>query len=110
MSLLLGQFRLFIKHGKTEVSYFSRLQGVFNPPPLDLSILGGPILHPKENWQYINFYANKAIFMVKSMKMLGNSSRGLILSQKHFLYRVCVLSIILYGFPLWFYNKVPLVL
>ena len=42
------------------------------------------------------------------MKMLGNLSRDLILSQKCLLYRVCVLSITLYGFPLWFYNKVSL--
>ena len=40
--------------------------------------------------------------------MLGNLSRDLILSQKCLLYRVCVLSITLYGFPLWFYNKVSL--
>jgi len=45
MSLLLGQFGLFIKYRKTEVFHFSRLQGVFNPPPLNLSILGGPILY-----------------------------------------------------------------
>jgi len=40
--------------------------------------------------------------------MLGNSSRGLIPSQKRLSYRVCIFPIVLYGFPLWFYNKVPL--
>jgi len=42
------------------------------------------------------------------MKMLGNSTRGLILLQKQYLYRCCVLSIALYSFQLWYYNKVPL--
>ena len=46
--------------------------------------------------------------MVKSMKMLGNLSRSLIPSQKHLLYRACVLPTILYDFLLWFYNKAPL--
>ena len=122
MSLLLRQFKLFIEHGKTEVFHFSKLQEVFNPPSLDLSILEEPVLYSKKNWQYlgfifdrklsfhqhINFYTNKAISIVKSIKILGNLSRGLILSQKHLLYRVCIFPIMLYSFPLWFYNKAPL--
>ena len=122
MSLLLGQFGLVIEHGKTEIFHFSRLQGVFNPLPLDLSILRELVLHPKENWQYlgfifdrklsfhqhIDFYTNKAISIVKSIKILGNLLRGLILSQKHLLYRVCIFPIMLYGFLLWFYNKASL--
>jgi len=44
MSLLLEQFDLAIEYGKTEVFHFSRTHSIFNPPPLDLSILGGPIL------------------------------------------------------------------
>ena len=48
MSLLLKQFRLVIEHRKTEVFHFSRSQRAFNPPSLDLSILGGLILCPKE--------------------------------------------------------------
>ena len=116
---LLDHFELVIEQGKTSVFYFSRAQGAFNPPSLDLSILGGPILHPKEMWQYlgfifnrklffhqhINFYMNKAISTVKSMKMLGNSSRGLISTQKHLLYKTCILPIALYSFPLWYYNN-----
>ena len=47
-SNLLLKFGLTIKHSKTEVFYFSRLFGAFNPSPLDLSILGGPILYPKK--------------------------------------------------------------
>ena len=42
------------------------------------------------------------------MKMLGNSTRGLLPYQKRLLYRTCILPITLYRFPLWFYNKVPL--
>ena len=41
--------------------------------------------------------------------MLGNSSRGLNPIQKRYLYRCCALSIVLYRFQLWYYNKVPLV-
>jgi len=48
ISLLLEQFGLVIEHGKTEVFHFSRSQKAFNSPLLDLSILGGPILCPKE--------------------------------------------------------------
>ena len=47
----------------------------------------------------------KATSTVKSMKILGNLSKGPILSQKHLLYRSCILPIALYEFSLWFYNK-----
>ena len=47
-SNLLTNFGLVIKQSKTEVFHFSRLIGAFNPPPLDLSAFGGPILYPKE--------------------------------------------------------------
>jgi len=116
MLSLLEQFGLAIGNGKMEVFYFSRTHRIFNPPLLDLTILGGSILHPKEMWHYlgfifnrkltfhqhINFYVNKAISTVKSMKILRNSSRELIPSQKHLLYRICILLITLYRFPLWF--------
>ena len=49
LSRLLDSFGLVIEHSKTEVFHFSRAQGVFNPPPLNLSILGGPILQPKDS-------------------------------------------------------------
>ena len=116
---LLIDFGLVIEHSKTEIFHFSRSQGLFNPPPLDLSPLGGPILRPKDSWKYlgfifnrklafhkyINHYANKAISTVKYMKLLGNSLRGINPLQKCLLYRCCVLPIALYGFQLWFYNK-----
>jgi len=111
-SKLLSKFGLLVKYLKTEVFHFSRLHGNFNPPPLDLSSIGGPSLVPKDTWQclgfifdrklsfhqHINFYSNKATMMVKCMKILGNSIRGLNLLQKHLLYRSCALPIILYGF------------
>ena len=119
LSKLLDSFGLIIKHSKTEIMHFSQPQGLFNPPPLNLSPLGGPILWPKDSWKYlgfifdcklsfhkhIDFYANKAMSTVKCMKLLGNSSRGISPIQKCLLYRYCVLPIALYGFQLWFYNK-----
>ena len=36
-----------MKHDKTEVKYFSRSYGVFNPSSLDLIPLGGSVLLPK---------------------------------------------------------------
>jgi len=47
ISSLLTRFRLVVEHGKTEVFYFSRLHRVFNPSPLNLTTIGGPILLPK---------------------------------------------------------------
>jgi len=41
------------------------------------------------------------------MKMLGNSSRGLLLTQKRLLYRTCIIPIALYGFQLWFFKRAP---
>ena len=57
---------------------------------------------------HINFYANKIISIVKYMKLLSNSTHRLISHQKHLLYRSYILPIVLYGFQLWFYNKVLL--
>ena len=122
LSKLLDSFGLIIKHSKTEIFHFNRSHGPFNPPPLDLSPLGGSILRPKELWRYLGFifnqklsfhkhidhYANKALSTVKCMKLLGNSSRGISPVQKCLFYRCCTLPIILYGFQLWFYNKAPL--
>jgi len=119
---LLKKFRLIIEYTKIEVFYFSRSNGIFDSPPLDLSILKGPILYPREIWMYlgfifnkklsfcqhINFYANKAILIVKCMKILENSTCGLIPHQKWLLYRSCFFPITLYSFQLWFYNKASL--
>jgi len=93
VSSLLEMFGLVLEYGKTEVFHFSRSCGVFNPPPLDLLDISGLSLIPKDIWRYlgfifnrklsfwqhINFYANKAISTVKYMKILRNSTWGLIL-------------------------------
>ena len=119
---LLDKFGLVVEHSKTEVFHFSRLHGPFNPPPLDLSSLGSPILSPKNSWkclgfifdrkltfhQHVDFYSNKALSSVKCMKLLENSSWGIIPLQKWLLYRCCILPITLYGFQLWFYNHASL--
>ena len=121
LSKLLDSFGLVIEHLKTEIFHFSRSQGVFNPSPLNLSPLGGPILRPKDLWKYLGFifdrklsfhkhidhYANKAISTVKCIKLLGNSSRGISPLQKCLLYRCCTLPIASYSFQLWYYNKAP---
>ena len=97
LSKLLDSFGLIVKHAKTEVFHFNRLHGAFNPPLLDLSPIGSPTLHPKNTWKYlgfifdrklmfhqhINHYSNKAILMVKCMKLLGNSMRGINPVQKY---------------------------
>jgi len=41
---ILERFGLIMKHGKMKVFHFSRSHGLFNPPPLDLSILEGLVL------------------------------------------------------------------
>jgi len=85
---LLTKCGFIVEYGKTDIFHFSRSYRAFNPPPLDLSFLGGPILLPKNTWRYlsfifdcklmfrnhIDFYANKAISTVKCMKLLGNLS------------------------------------
>jgi len=55
ISSLLTKCGLVVEHGKTDIFHFSRSYRVFNPPPLDLSALGGPILLPKETWRYPGF-------------------------------------------------------
>jgi len=47
ISFLFTKFGLVVEHRKTKVFYFSRLYEAFNPPPLDLTALGGSILLPK---------------------------------------------------------------
>jgi len=56
ISTLLTKFGLIVEYGKTEVFHFSRLYGVFNPPPLDLTPLGGSVLLSKTIWQYLGFF------------------------------------------------------
>ena len=122
ITILLEKFGLIVEHSKTKVFHFNRSQGSFNPPPLNLSPIGETILWPKNIWKYlgfifdrklffhqhVDFYSNKAMSTVKCMKILSNSNQGINLTQKCLLYRTCVLSIVLYGFQLWFYNHTPM--
>jgi len=115
----LKQFGLIIEHGKTKVFYFSRSHENFKLPPLDLIQLGGSIIWPKNIWwylgfifnrkltfqQHVDFYRNKAMLTIMCMKMLSNSSRGLIPIQKQLLYKSYILSVVFYSFQLWHYNK-----
>jgi len=119
LTKLLEKFGLVVEHSKTEIFHFNRSHGAFNPPPLDLSPLGGKGFLLSNTWKYlgfifdrkltfhqhVDFYANKAISTVKCMKLLGNSSCGINPLQKCLLYKLCVLPIILYEFQLWFYNQ-----
>ena len=89
---LFDQIELIVEHGKLEIFYFSRLTKYFYLPSLDLTSLCGPILQLKDTWkylgfifnkklffyQYIHYYSCKALSMIKGMKMLGNSMRGLL--------------------------------
>ena len=88
-------FRLIIEHGKLEVFHFSRSTRNFNLPSLNLSLLEGPILWPKDTWRYlgfifnrklsfqhIHFYSNKALLTIKSMRILGNFTSGLLSYHK----------------------------
>jgi len=49
ISSFLNRFSLKLEHGKTEVFHFLRSTSLFNPPPLNLSPLGGPILQLKNS-------------------------------------------------------------
>ena len=122
LTKLLDKFGLIIEYSKTEIFHFNRLHKLFNPPPLNISIIRGPTLHPKDSWKYlgfifnrkltfyqhINHYLNKAISIAKCIKLLGNSSQEITPVQKHLLYRCCVLPIALYSYQLWFYKNAPL--
>jgi len=61
LSNLLTDFGLVIEHGKTENFHFNRSHGAFNPSPLDLTPLGGPILHPKNSWKYLGFFFDRKL-------------------------------------------------
>ena len=55
LSKLLNSFGLIVEHSKTEIFHFNRSHNLFNPPSLDLSPIGGPVLCPKNSWKYLGF-------------------------------------------------------
>jgi len=122
ISKILIDAGLVMEHSKTELFHFTRARHPPNPS-INLSSVGGSIISPKPIWQYLgfyfdcklnfnyytHFYATKCLFTLSTMKMLGNSSRGLLPIQKQLLYRTYVLPIVLYGFQLWFFKGTPIV-
>ena len=116
ISKILIDVGLVMEHDKTEVFYFTRAQ---HPNlSIDLTSIGDPIINPKPIWRYLgfffdwklnfyyhtHFYATKCLSTLSAMKILGNSSCGILPMQKQLLYRTCILPIALYGFNLWFFK------
>jgi hypothetical protein len=54
--------------------------------------------------EHVRFYTTKALTTVMTMRMLGNSMRGLSPRNKRTLYRACVLPIATYGHRLWYFE------
>ena len=122
MSKILLNTGLIIEHSKTELFHFTRAWHLPNPS-IDLTFVKDPIISPKPIWRYlgfyfdcklnfnyhIHFYATKCLSTLSAMKMLENSSRGLLPIQKQLLYRICILPIALYKFQLWFFKRAPIV-
>jgi len=92
-------------------------------PSINLTSLGGSIINSKPIWRYLgfffdrklnfhyhtHFYATKCLSTLSAIKMLGNSSHGILPMQKWLLYRTCILLIALYGFNLWFFKGAPII-
>ena len=95
ISKILIDAGLVMEHSKTELFYFTRARHSPNPS-IDLSSVRGPVISPKLIWRYLgfyfdrrlnfnyhtHFYATKYLSTLSTMKMLGNSSRGLLPIQK----------------------------
>ena len=56
---LLSKYSFVVKHGKTDVFYFSRSYRVFNLLFLNLSSIGDLVLLPKEMWRYLVLKSKK---------------------------------------------------
>ncbi|KXN91271.1 hypothetical protein AN958_01406, partial [Leucoagaricus sp. SymC.cos] len=94
--------------------YFSRKQGDDNPA-IDLGFAPFTFqspLQPKEYWRYLGFFfdcqllfnehvyywSTKALSTVYAMKMLGNSTHGLLPHQKCLLYYSYIIPLATYRF------------
>lgn len=53
----------------------------------------------------IRFYSCKALSTISSLRLLGNSARGLLPHLKRTLFHACVLPIATYGYRLWYHQK-----
>jgi len=95
ISKILIDTSLVMEHNKTKLFHFMRARHPPNPS-IDLTTVGGSIITPKPIWRYLgfffdrklnfyyhtHFYATKCLSTLSTMKMLGNSSRGLLPIQK----------------------------
>ena len=70
---LLSKFGLLVEHLKTKVFHFFRSQGIFNPPSLDLFLIGGPILYPKDSWRYLGFIFNRKLLFHQHIDFYTNN-------------------------------------
>jgi len=61
ISSLFEQFGLVIEYEKAEIFHFSRLYGLFNLSPLDLSYLRDSALYPKDSWHYLRFILDRKL-------------------------------------------------
>jgi hypothetical protein len=118
---LFTDFGLVMEHSKTELFNFAPSAKAYNEsnPTLDIGFTpftGLTPLKPKRIWHYlgihfdcnltfcehVKLYATKSISTVCSMKILGNSARGLTPKQKRLLYISCVQPIATYGLCCWY--------
>jgi len=110
ISIIFSDVGLIMEHNKSEVFHFTRACNLLNSP-INLTSVGEPILYPKPIWRYLGFffdwklnfhhhvhyYMTKCLSTLNAIKMLGNSSRGLLPMQKYLLYRTYIVPIALYG-------------
>ncbi|KAJ3527250.1 hypothetical protein NMY22_g9862 [Coprinellus aureogranulatus] len=99
---------LVLEHDKYEAFHFTRARTGADRP-IDLGFaphMGATSLRPKKFWRYLGFYfdqrltfvkhiryySTKALTTVMAMRMLGNSTRGLLPKNKHILYNVGALK------------------
>ncbi|KAJ3510741.1 hypothetical protein NMY22_g15879 [Coprinellus aureogranulatus] len=111
---------LVLEHDKSEAFHFTRARSGADRP-IDLGFAphtGETPLRPKKFWRYLGFYfdqrltfaehiwyySTKALTTVMAMRMLGNSTHGLLPKNKRILYRACVVLIATYRHRLWFYE------
>ena len=55
ISKIFSDTGLVMEHNKSEVFYFIQACNLLNPP-INLTLVGGPILHPKSIWRYLGFF------------------------------------------------------
>jgi len=57
ISKIFTDMGLVMEHNKSEIFHFTRARNPPNPS-LDLTSIGGPVLHPKPIWRYLGFFFN----------------------------------------------------